>query len=285
MKLNDWLLQIGSNLFEKKEDLTAFTSNPLLKDVEIPDETAAKFDENYLSRSRALNDPDIIAKVNKSLKGQVYDMVDTRINKVIQKFSTEDQELIKNEPNTFKKIELMDLAITNISKNDDVKKVSETARKNEAALREKITELETSNKEKDATFDKKIKENQLDFALKNKIFGIELAPEFLSTKEVLADLKLATLKKNYVLQFDEKDQTKILLRQNVEGLIKEVYEGNKLVTLDDVLNKEYKDFTKKSTSGDTPPDQKKVVVVPQDKSTAGKTLREMQREGAANASA
>ncbi len=278
MKMNDWLLQIGANIFPKKEDLEAFASNPALKDVEVKSEHIAEFDKNYLTRARALSDQEIIDKVHKDLQGKILGSVDAIIEKsILDKLSAEDRELVRNEKNTFLKMNLLATSLDHLSKNDDVKKVSEVARKNEKELREKITTLEDTIKEKDSTFDKKIKDTQLDYAMKNKLHGIELAPEFQSTKEALAELKLMSLKKNYVLQFDEKDPLKINLRQNVEGLIKEVFEGNKLLTLDDVLKKEYEPFTKKSTSGDNPPIQKQEVRIPTDKPSSGATLRDMRR--------
>lgn len=250
MKLNEWLSSIVTPLFEKKEDADLFTAASSLKEIEVPDDVAAKFNQKFLTRERAFTDEDIVKKFNIDARGRVFDSVDLKIKKFLPKLSAEDQAIIAAEPNTLLKLELMDKAIDNLGKNEDVKKINEQWRKREEELHEKIKGLEGVVKEKDTTFASKEKEIRTDYALRMKVGGFELAPEFNTEehKNFLAESTINSLKKNFLVELDEKDQTILHLRKNVDGQITEVFEGNTKVTLDDLLKKKYEPYVKKSTA-------------------------------------
>ncbi len=278
MKLSDWLTKTLTPLFEKKEEAELFASASAFKDIEIPDAIASKFDSQFLTRDRAMADEEIIKSLNKNLTGKIYSSVDYKLSHgILEKISAEDRKAIDAEPNTLLKMDLLGKAIDNLAKNEDIKKANEVFRKKEEDLHKKITELESTVQEKDKSFETRLKESQLDFNLKNKLFAIELAPEFADDvkKNFLADSTISTLKKNFVLEVDPKDQS-IALRKNVDGAVVDVYnESNKKVTLDDYLKKTYEPFIKKSAgSGNTPPDnggKKKEVIIKNDQPL---TLRE-----------
>jgi len=278
MKLNEWLLPIVSALFEKKEDADLFVSASALKDIEVPDEVAAKFNQKFLTKERAFTDEDIVKKFNIDARGRVFDSVDLKIKKFVGKLSAEDQAAINAEPNTLLKLELLDKALDNLGKNEDVKKINEQWRKREEELHEKIKGLEDGIKEKDNNFAKQVKEIQVDYALKNKLAGFQLAPEF-DTEEhkgFLTESTINSLKKNFLVELDEKDPSILHLRKNVDGQITEVFEGNTKVTLEDHLRKKLEPYLKKSEgAGDkskTPPPSTKVpAAAPSDRPV---TLRE-----------
>ncbi len=279
MKRNDFLKSILSKGFTKPEELEAFLASP---EADVPDDVVNVFNYNYLTRERAVNDEDILKKVNVSLKAQNFGAIDNRIDKLIAKLPAGDQEAIKNEKNTLNRMDLLNTAIDNLDKGKDTEEVSKTFRKLEADYKEKIKGLEATITEKDTTFEKRIKDSQLDFGLRGLISEIELAPEYQNErlkKSITNDL-INDLKTKYVLQFDEKDQSTILLRQNVEGLVKAVYEGNNEVTLPDLLKKELDPFIKKSNAGDNKPSATKTTI-PNDKPRGGTLLdyRLAQAEG------
>lgn len=254
MKLNEWLNQITTPLFDKKEDADLFTAASALKEIEIPDEVAAKFSSKFMTRERALTDEELVKKFNADARGRVFDSVDLKLKKLMPKLSQADQDAISAEPNTLLKLELFDKAVDNIAKNDDVKKVNEAWRKKEEEFHEKIKSLEDNIKQKDTNFVKQIKDVQIDYAVRNKANAFELAPEFATEarKSFLADSTIGSLKKDFILELDDKDQSIIHLRKNVDGQIVDVFEGNNKVTLDDLLKKQYEPFIKKSAGGDNP---------------------------------
>lgn len=279
MKRNDFLKSILAKSFTNAEELEAFLADT---SADVPDQAVSIFNFNYLTRDRAINDEGILKSVNTSLKAQNFGAIDNRIDKLLPKLSPEDQALIQAEKNTLTRMELVNSAIDNLSKGKDTEEVSKTFRKLEHDYKEKIKGLETTIVEKDATFEKRIKDNQLDFSLMGMVSEIELAPEYQDErlKKPLHKDLIDRIKKKYVLQFDEKEPTTILLRQNVEGLVKEVYEGNNVVTLPDLLKKELDPFIKKSNAGDNKPSATKTTI-PNDKPRGGTLLdyRLAQAEG------
>ncbi len=250
-KLGDFLKKVLTPVFKKPEELDLFVAASALREMEIPDEVVTDFDAKYLTRERAFTDDEIVKKFNTDARGRVFSSIDLKIKDFLPKISKEDQDAINAESNTLLKMELLNKAMDNLGKNDDVKKLNEAFRKKEAEYHEKLIGFENQIKEKDATFGKQIKEVKLDYALKTKVAGFDLAPEFSSEKHksFLADSTISALKKNFVLEFDEKDESIIHVRKDTDGVITDVFEGNKQVTLSDVLTKEYEPYIKKSTSG------------------------------------
>lgn len=268
MKLNEWLLGITTPLFDKKEEAELFSSASALKEIEVPDDVAAKFNQKFLTRERAFTDEEIVKKFNVDARGRVFDSIDLKIKKILPKFTQEDQAAINSEPNTLLKMELIDKALDNLNKNEDIKKINEAARKREAELHEEIKGLQDVVKQKDTNFASEIKKTKLNYALKNKALGFELAPEFTAEhKNFLADSTINSLTKDFVLDFDEKDESIIHLRKNVDGQIVDHFEGNTKVTLDDLLKKKYEPYLKKSTAGDNqnPPPAKATIKPPTDR--------------------
>lgn len=279
MKLTEWLKTILVSVVEKPEDADLFLSASDLKAVEVPDDIQKAFNERYLTRDRAMSDEKIIRELDKKAKGQILDMVDARVKKIVPLLSEEDQKLLALESSSLNKLEILANAIPNLSKNDDVKKASEVFRKKEADLHEKISLLEDQIKKKDANFDKQIKDVKLDYVLRTKVAGFDLAPEFSDEehRNFLADSTIHFLKSNYKVEFDDKDERVLHLRKEVDGAITDVYEGNNIkVTLDDVLKKRYEKFLKKSSGsgsdqGKPNPEPRKRQELPTDKPL---TLRE-----------
>lgn len=281
MKLTDWLKTVMLPLFEKTEDADLFLSASDLKSVEVPEEIQKAFASKYLTRERAATDDEIIRKANVHARGLVFGSVDQKLKKILPMLSAEDQAMITQEPDTLVKLEKLESALGNLSKSDDVKKANETFRKKESEFHEKISALEASTKEKEVNFTKQLNEYKLDYALRNKVSSFKLAPEFSTDKhkEFLASSTIDFLKKNYILEFDEKNQSTIHLRKNVDGTVADVYEGNTKLTLEDVMKKEYEPYIEKNNAGGgtTPPHTPKPVVVQSDKPM---TLADMQRANA-----
>jgi hypothetical protein len=274
MKLTDWLKTVVSPLFKTPEDADLFLSASDLKAVEVPEEIQKAFNDKYLTRDRAVTDEEIMRKLTLEARGRVFDSVDLKLKKVKALLSQEDQDLIDNEKNTLLKLDLLEKAIQNVGsgKNDDVKKVNDAYRKKEAEFHEKISSLEDTLKQKDANFGKEIKEVKLDYALRTMLAGFELAPEFASEEHrtFLAESTIHSLKQNYKVEFDEKDERVLHLRKEVDGATTDVYEGNTKVGLTDVLKKKYEPYLKKSAGAgngghNPPPEQKKKQELPTDR--------------------
>jgi len=273
MKLTDWLKQVILPLVKSPEDADLFLSASDLKAVEVSEDMQKAFTDKYLTRDRAVADEEIMRKLTLEARGRVFDSVDLKLKKVKALLSQEDQDLIDNEKNTLLKLDLLEKAIQNVGsgKSDDVKKVNDAYRKKEAEFHEKITALEDTLKQKDANFGKQIKDVKLDYALRTMVAGFELAPEFASEehRNFLAESTIHSLKQNYKVEFDEKDERVLHLRKEVDGATTDVYEGNTKVGLTDVLKKKYEPYLKKSAGagngGHNPPPEKKKQELPTDR--------------------
>lgn len=282
-KIGEFLKTVLTPVFKKPEELDLFLSASALREIEIPDEIVTDFNNKYLTRERASTDEELVKKFNKDARGYVFGSIDQKIKRLKAKLTDEDQRIIDAEPDTLVKMELIEKALDNIGKGgeESTKKISEAARKREEDLHQKISSLETSIKEKNTTFDKEIKGVKLDYALRNKLTAFDLAPEFSSEKHksFLASSTIDSLKKNFILEFDEKDDSIINIRKDVDGVITDVYEGNNKVTLNDVLKKEYDPYIKKSNSGEhTPPPPTPHQQIPSDQPL---TLKDKMRLDAA----
>lgn len=282
MKLPEWLKTVILPLVDKPEDADLFLAASNLKDVEVTDDLVNKFNQKYLTRERAFTDDELVKKFHKDARGMVFGSVDQKIKKLTPFVSAEDKAAIDAEPDTLKKLEILERAMPNLSKSGDdtdkIKQISETARKKEKELHDQNENLTKEINNLKSGFESKLKDAKLDYNLRTKVMSFDLAPEFSEEKRknFLADSTINRLKQDFVLEFDESNPSTIHLRKSIDGAVKDVYEGNKLVTLEDVLKKEYEPFLKKSNGaeGHTPPKQNNPQPLT-DQPQTGKTLRDM----------
>lgn len=282
MKLKEWLKSVMGPVFTKPEELDTFLSASDMKEIEVPEEIQKAFNTKYMTLDRAMADENVLRQVQKNVRGMVFGSVDQKLKKLLPKLSAEDQEKINAENDTLVKLELFDKALDNISKSEDVKKVNEVFRKKEEELHEQIKGLSTQLSEREKNFKEEVKNVKLDFALRQRVAGFKLAPEFDNEKHrnYLAEMVTHTIKKQYALDFDEKEPSNILLRKNVDGALTDVYDGNTKLTIDSVLQKEYEPYVLKNNSGNPPPnpDTPRTQHVPTGEAKPV-TLRDMQRTG------
>lgn len=256
MKLPDWLKTILVTIVEKPEDADLFLAASNLKDVEVSDDMIKAFNSKYLTRERAFTDEQLVKKFNIDAKGLVYGSVDQQIKKLLPFLSPEDQLAINSESNTLKKFEILERVLPTLGKSgndeDKVKQISEAARKKEKDLHDQNEKLTLEINNLKSGFESKLKDAKLDYNLRTKVMGFDLAPEFSDEKRknFLADSTITRLKQEFVLEFDETNPSTIHLRKNIDGAVKDVYEGNKIVTLEDVLKKDYEPFLKKSNGAE-----------------------------------
>ncbi len=282
MKVREFLRSIVDPLKLKDQELETALQASALGEIELPDTLKDKFNESYLTIDRAVADDRVLSKA----RGAAYSMIEQRLaKKVLPKLKEEDQKGYNDAPQIMDKIDFLEKALGNIAAapTDDVKKVQEAWRKTEGELREKIKSYEDTLKQTEETKKKELESVKMDYALRTKLAGINLAPEYEDddNKEFLANSTIDFLKKNYIPQFDEKNPSIIHLRKEVDGAIVDVYEGdNKKLTLEDVVNKRYEKFKSKNTADadkDKSKPTPKQLTIPSDKPL---TLQDMHRMSA-----
>ena len=215
MKLNEWLLPVVTPLLVRKK-MRTFHSRLSTQGHRNSWRCSREILASVPDRERALTDEQILNKVNKDARGRVFDSVD---------------EAEKIFPNFHKKIRM--LSTLNLIRfwnsnclkrqsttcqNTGHKKISEAARKKKKSFNARSSSWKKLCPKR-RRFAEQGKGSQTRLCAKNKAFGIELAPEFATDKHknFLADSTISSLKKNFVLEFDEKDQSIIHLRKNVDG--------------------------------------------------------------------
>lgn len=283
MKVREFLRTVIDPLKLNDQELEAALQASALGEIEIPDAVKEKFNDTFLTLDRAASDDRVLAKA----RGAVYSMVEQRLaKKVFPKLKEDDQKGFNEAPQLFDKIDYLEKALDNIAAApaEDVKKVQEKWRQTEAELRGQIKDYEDKLKQKDETAAAQLRDLQLDYALRTKFAGIKFAPEFEDPelKDSIANSTIEHLKRNFVLQIDDKNPSTIHLRRNADGAVVDVYEyegekrNDKPFTLDEVVTKKLNKFLPKNTAGGESQSQqppKKPLTQPSDKPM---TLREMQ---------
>lgn len=295
MKLNDFLRKVLEPTGLASTDMEMVLSASALKEIEVPDTVEPKFSSFYMTKDRAMNDPDINKEINKKLWATYADKSEEKILPIFDSLpedvKAEMKAIPKDEPNRFYKyIEILNKGVGKLkdsTSSEDVKKVSEKFRQTEAELRKQITEHEETIKRKDTEAQKKVDEVFLDYGLRSKISAMEFGEAYAKEdlKNLLIDSTIKSLKTDFVLEIDKGNPTKISLRKNQDGALVDVYEGNKQVTLDDKLATHLEPYLKKSNGGQQAGNNgggetRKQVVIQSDKP---KTLDQIIREKAAAA--
>lgn len=291
IKVREFLRTVIDPLGLKDQDLEATLQASTLGELELPDAVKDKFNETFLTPERAAADDRVLSKA----RGAAYSMIEQRIAKrLLPKLKEEDQKGYADAPQLMDKIDFLEKALGNLAAApaDDVKKIEEKWRKTESELRNQIKEYEDNLKKTEESKKAEFEGLKLDYALRTKFAGIKLAPEFddQETKEFIANSTIDHLKRNFVLQIDDKNPSTIHLRRSADGAVVDVYEfeGEKRqtpFTLDDVVKKRYEKFIAKNNAdgksqSQQQPDNQRQLQIPNDKPL---TLADMHKAAAGTA--
>ncbi len=249
----------GKAFFEKlkkqgkieNEDFNKFIEE-LPDTVEVPDIFVNLFEQEFLTRDRASADFKIVNKI----KAETLNGVDAELKAIASILDIGDQEAIDKEENTFKKVGLIKDAIPKLvqknskpSTDDKVKQLE----KNNSELLDKIksitTESETKIKDQAKIFKEKESSMKIDWTLDKQLAGFTFAEEFNGLKESIITNAVTAIKSKNHLTLDDKGQ--IIVNEVVDGVAKPKFNGNDLVTIDNLLLEPLKPFLKKNNSSET----------------------------------
>lgn len=252
MKLADFLRKIAEQGGIVDADFNAVLGASGLAEFEVKDEIMTKFNQTFLTRERAENDPDIIKKIKSASKSEVLDLVDSDLKNLMDVLPKERADEIAKNKNTFEKLaatakavkETLEAKSTKVDK--DIQKVEQewaeklAAEKSQAA--KQLKELEKRNRD-----------NALTYVLKNKILSHDFADAFKPLKDNLAEViinKVKTIQENgtpIILDLDEGGNVNV--RHEIEGTLRDVYrDGNQKLTLDMLLTPQLEPYIKKSNA-------------------------------------
>jgi len=256
MKAKAWLEKINNQGKIKNDDFTK-TLETIPDTLELPDVWVNMFDQEFLTRERALADN----KVYDTIRGEVLDGVKLNIKEYLPYLDAKDQDEISKEPKAFNQLKMLKEAFgrsiekikTENPSNDE--KVKELTKINKQYV-EKITAQENDFKNKEKEIQQKFEAEKhgmkLDWTLDKKLSEFTFADEYKEVRPHLTKGVIDKIKAENVLVLDDSGQIQIH-EKGESGVTKQKFNGNEAVTLDKLLEEPLKPFLKKNTGGGAQP--------------------------------
>lgn len=279
MKLNKALSTIFPAEVFKNTDLAAVLSASGLAEFELPDEVMNQFSNHYLTKDRALNDPELVKSYKSKAWANLADSVEDEMkNSIAGQLPEEFKTKYFAAEKIYDKVKILGEAYRHVSEKgsgEDVKTLAEKHRKQVADLHEKIQGHEAQNKKLADEFATKETGIKINYALRSKLTDLipKLDPNFVKTEEqkaFLIDSTIHGLQSNYLLEFDKDNPQSINFLQKDRN---DVYEGNKKVTLDDYILRKMEPYIVKNNGGENPKPEPKPVI--QNQGVERQTLQQM----------
>jgi hypothetical protein len=247
----------GSDFFKKLNETLGvqIPEETLTKlgEIELPDDMQTKHAEVFISKERAKHDESIIEHIVKEDRKNTFRIVDEKIKAFLPFVGQEHANVINNTFETFKKLDMLTTAVGETVKNSKGK-VSEDVRKVEEEWAQKLTAKEEEYKKQLSAQEAKNKEMQLEFVIKSKLLGYNIAEPFQNVKEHLTQMAIIDLKsKPYIYELENGT---VAIRQEKDGVKRDVFEqGTETkLTLEKMLDTFVDPFVAKSNGK---PDEKK----------------------------
>lgn len=285
MKLAELLRKITEQGGIVDTDFNAVLTASGLQEFEVNDDFLTKFNQSFLTRDRAENDPEIIKKIKGTSRAEVLDGVDEQLKNFFDLLPKEKAEEISKNKNTFEKIEALSKAIKETSESGK-SKLDKDIQKVEDEWADKLKRAQSDFVEREKALKQQNKDNALKFVLKNKILGSEFGEAFKPIKNDIAEISINKIKSHQhngnpiILELDETSGN-VNVRHEVEGALRDIFvDGNKKLTIDDLLQPVIDPYIKKSAGGgenNNNSNGEKKITAPVDKT--GMTLAELRNHG------
>lgn len=251
MKLKDYFTKLRDQAKIKNEELDKFIET--VGDGEIPDPVFTLIEDNFLTRDRAKTD----SKIESHFKANALSGIDHRIEEILPDLPIFNAADIRNEKNTYRKVELLkdgiNGALEKVKKekpsNDEKVKAAEAALQEAATKAQKDKETyEKALQDERLRLTSEVKGVKLNYALKERIGKFKLADEFEEDRDTVTDVILTKIGKN-VLDFDDKGEI-VVYEVDGTGVRKPKFNGNDQVNIDKLLEEATKPYIKKNNGDD-----------------------------------
>lgn len=231
-------------------------------EFEIPDTAIKAFEDNFLTRERALAD----SMIHGQIRALSLNPIDNDIKKLIQIIEPLDKDLAGaisklsrdpqgQVPDTFKQMEQFTKSLPSIfeklktsSGDEDFKKKLKEKDLTIQELTDKFTSVknEYENKEKalQGDFENKMTEYKLDSELAKLANSYTLAEAYAKNKDSLHKMILQELKSSNKLQLGDKEGQTMIQILDEHG--KPRFNGNSPVTINSVLDEKFAPFLKQN---------------------------------------
>lgn len=224
-------------------------------EFEIQDEIFSNFEDNYLTRDRAITDRQIAAK----MKFQNLNPIDSEVKNILRELGYANDHEINKEADTYKKIALLTkeipAALERAGKGSETNEEFKNKLKQKddalAQLAKKVEEITAAaNSEKDALkseFEGRIHDIHLNSELENLSRTYTFADAYEATRPQLQNALLGDIRKNNKLQLATNDTGGAEIRILDESGAPR-FNGNTPVTIKSLLDSAYKPFLKQSNA-------------------------------------
>lgn len=263
MKLKDFFTKLKTDgKITQAEFLTAIETLP---EFEFPDKAVEAFEASFLTPDRAATDKSVHTK----LKREILDPVDAELKPIIAFIDTLDRfqsSEIDKMGSTYDKIKAIQKAFPSLIEkvkkapdDEETKKKLKTFEETNQELLQRIEKMNKEYSEKEKFFeteaDKKIngfrKRTELEKLANSYKFGKAYEEE--TARKKITKVTLDDLEVKHNLQFIDKDGQAIIQVLDKEG--KPLFNGNSAVTINQLLEEEFKPFIKANNSGDDDNDE------------------------------
>jgi hypothetical protein len=251
IKLKDFLLDIAKVGGIKDTDFDAALSASALSEISINDSIKEKFNQAFLTRERALNDPEVVTKIQKQTRAEVFDKVDERLKSLYGFVDDETKTELDKTFETYKRLDMLKDGLEKGIKTKQSKASSEDVRKIEDEWVNKLKNATAAHEKAMKEKDEYYSNEKLNFALRQKIGDFKISDSFASIKEQISE-SIINKVRNYTHSGNkttlELGADGILhIRQNVDGSLRDIFtDGNNKLSVDSLLQKELEPFVVKS---------------------------------------
>lgn len=224
-------------------------------DVDIDDVFVNLFDQEFLTRERAVSDP----KVYDKIRAEQLDAVDAIVKDYLPLLDDKDKNDLASEPKTFNKLKMLKDAFNrkiekvkaeNPNNDDKVKELQKINQEYVEKMKSMQSDWEGKEKELNSKFETEKKGMKLDWTLDKKVGEYTFADEFKEVKGTLVKTILDKVKGENVLILDDNGQIQVHEKTEA-GVTKQKFNGNDPVTLDKLLEEPLKPFLKKNNGAGT----------------------------------
>jgi hypothetical protein len=257
MKVKDLLKSIATTLkIELPAELIA-----KLED-ELPENFDTEFTKNFLTRDRAKSDDEIITEITKKSNKTALTAVDEQIKEFLPLLSDEAKQKINSVFSTPEKIKLLKAAIDETMTKQKGKAADADIRKVEDEWQAKFKALQDQAKAEKDLLTKQMEDKNFDFYATSKLSAYNVAEPFKSTREQINAMAIMALKqKGYTYELENGE---IKVRQIKDGVTRDVFEGDKKVTFESLIDAYMTPFIAKSVKKDDELDTEVKILIPID---------------------
>lgn len=234
-------------------------------EFDIPDKAVQAFEASFLTIDRAAADKAVHGK----LRREILDPIDNSLKEILTFVDGVDHfraSEIDKMASTYDKLKAINAAIPELyekvkkapAADEDTKKKLKTLEESKQELLDRIEKInsEYQNREKalQTDYQKKISDFQLNIELEKlaNSFKFGKAFEDESIRKDITKVKLDKLRASNALQLVDKDGQTVIQVNDGEG--KPRFNGNSAVTIQQLLEEEFKPFIKASNAGDSDDD-------------------------------